>query len=84
MAGSDAGSDDLTFEVDFGDGSPASTATASNDGIAPDPCPSPDVSPITATATAVHAYAAAGSYGLTATVRDDDGGSFVTFTTFRL
>jgi hypothetical protein len=73
MTASDVGSDDLTFEIDFGDGE-TFTATAFNDGIGPDPYPSPEVNPITATATATHAYGGAGTYAVTATVWDDDGG----------
>ena len=70
----DVGSDDLTFAWDFGDGGSAS-ATYFNDGIGPDPYPSPEVNPITATDVAKHAFAVAGTYSVTLTVTDDDGGS---------
>ena len=74
---SDVGSDDLTFTVDWGDGTTASSTTY-NDGVGPDPDPSPSVNPITATASFAVAYAGAGTYTITVTVADDDGGSTTT------
>ena len=63
---SDPASDDLTFDL---------VATVYNDGFGPDPYPRPAVNSITATAVTTDAYAAAGTYTLTITARDDDGGS---------
>jgi hypothetical protein len=72
----DPGSDDITFSWDWGNGN-VTVNTCYNDGIGPDPYPSPEVNPITATDTAKHAYASAGTYAITLTVRDDDGGVVV-------
>ncbi len=60
----DPGMDDLTFEWDFGDGSPFVTSTYMNGGTYP----------FTATDSQVHHYASAGRYDLKLTVRDDDCG----------
>ena len=73
VVGSDRGSDDLTFAIDFGDGGTFAT-TAFNDGTGPDPFPSPDVNPITATVTTTHAYASGGNRGVQVTLTDDGGG----------
>jgi hypothetical protein len=75
---SDPGSDDLIFTWDWGDGN-VTDHTHYNDGVGPDPYPSPDVNPITAMDKAEHAYSVSGSYTVTLTVTDDDGGS-VTWT----
>jgi hypothetical protein len=71
----DVGSDDLTFDWDFGDGSTA-TVTYFNDGVGRDPWPSPDVNPITSTDVATHAHQG-GTYLVTVTIIDDDGGTAV-------
>ena len=73
VTATDPGSDDLTLDLDFGDGG-AFTTTVFRDGVGPDPYPSPDIDPITATLTATHAYAMAGTYLLEVRVGDDDGG----------
>ena len=71
---SDPGSDDLTFRWNWGDGNTTENVYY-NDGVGPDPYPSPEVNPITVTDTVRHGYASAGTYVITLTVTDDDGGS---------
>ena len=61
--------------MDWGDGTPATAVTHLNDGVGPDPYPSPDVNPITATDMSSHAFSSAGTFSVTLTVFDDDGGS---------
>lgn len=73
---SDPGSDDLTFMWDWGDNS-TETRTYFNDGIGPDPYPSADVNPISVDDVATHSFPGGGTYVVTLTVTDDDGGSTV-------
>lgn len=76
----DPGSDDLTFTWDWGDNS-TETRTYFNNGIGPDPYPSPDVNPASVDDVATHSFPGGGTYVVTLTVADDDGGSTViTFT----
>ena len=71
----DPGSDDLTFEWDWGDASPVTTTIYFNNGMSPDPYPSPEINPMAATDVAFHVYAAPADYTVTLTVTDDDGGT---------
>jgi hypothetical protein len=75
---SDPGSDDLIFIWDFGNGGTAGPNTYFNNGIGPDPYPSPDINPMNVSDTVLHAYAASGSYTVTLTAMDDDGGTITT------
>ncbi len=77
----DEGSDDLTFEWDFGDLTSTITNTYYNDGLAQDPYPSPGGTyPFIAQDTLNHTYGDDYNYNFTLTVTDDDGG-VTTFTT---
>ena len=77
----DPGSDDLTFEWDWGDGSVGSV-TVYNNGVSADPYPSSDgIFPFTATAAIQHTYRTAGTYTITLKVMDDDGGFTLAFMT---
>jgi len=70
----DAGSDDLTATWEFGDGTTV-RETFWNDGVSPDPPQSQGGNAsFDVTATVVHGYCPGGSFTVTLTVRDDDGG----------
>lgn len=81
----DPGSDDLTFTWDWGDGSPTTVTPYYYDParIPPDdPYPSPyepyfggTVPPLSVQDTQTHTYSSPGTYVVTLTVTDDDGGS---------
>jgi len=71
----DQGSDDLTFNWSWGDGTPNTISTYYNDGAAPDPYPSPwGIYPFSASDEPKHVYGAPGDYIITLTVMDDDSG----------
>jgi PKD repeat protein len=83
-AADDSGSDDLTFSWDWGDGSPLEAILCCNDGITPEPVYDPGINevrtpwgtcPFSATVVKTHTFTAHGSYAVTLTVTDDDGGS---------
>ena len=83
VTASDVGSDDLSFSVDWGDGT-TNDRIVYNDGAGPDPFPSVDVHPIRAAETFPKAYAAASVYTVRVTVTDDDGGVAVATLLVRL
>jgi hypothetical protein len=74
--GTDQGSDDLTFNWDFGDGSlPISTTYYNNDPLnTPDAYPSPDVNPILTSDVVGHWYLTEGPWIVNLILEDDDGG----------
>jgi hypothetical protein len=81
----DVGSDDLTFEWDWGDTTPANATACFNDGTGPDPYPSPgETFPFTAADVQSHAYTMAGAYTVTLRVNDDDGGLVAVSFTIRI
>jgi len=70
----DPGSDDLTFTWDWDDGT-GDTTIYYNDGVGADPYPSPwGTYPFSATNQTGHIYSEPGTYTVTLTVEDDDGG----------
>ncbi|RLF47514.1 MAG: hypothetical protein DRN29_02310 [Thermoplasmata archaeon] len=76
----DPGSDDLIFTWNWGDGT-YNTTIYYNDGMNPDPYPSPEINPMNVKDTKNHIYFTPGTYVVTLTVEDDDGGvTIVTWT----
>ena len=74
----DAGSDDLAFRWQWGDGTPDEGDTHFNDGLGPDPAGSPNGTyPFHAGEVRAHPYGDDGAYPITVTVTDDDGGAAV-------
>ncbi|MFQ6128284.1 MAG: PKD domain-containing protein [Thermoplasmata archaeon] len=78
IAVTDPGSDDITAQWSWGDGTVESEIHY-NDGVGPDPYPSPEVNPVALTLTTSHSYGHAGSYNVTVTVEDDDGDQILAF-----
>ncbi|UCD91927.1 MAG: PKD domain-containing protein, partial [Methanobacteriota archaeon] len=75
----DPGSDDLTVLWNWGDGTPDSVTEFLNNGVSQDPYQSSGGTyPFSATDRITHIYENTGSYIVTLTVVDDDGGETVT------
>ena len=72
----DAGSDDLTFSWDFGDGTSIITNIYYNNGNSPDTEGDSfhGISPFSVTDTVEHTYDRKGTYSVKLTVEDDNGG----------
>lgn len=71
----DPGSDDLTFNWDWDDGSPDNWTIRYNNGVSPDPYPSPGPTyPFSVDDSVSHAYGLVGNYTVVLNVTDDDGG----------
>jgi PKD repeat protein/predicted GH43/DUF377 family glycosyl hydrolase len=74
----DPGSDDLTVIVDWGDGITPSEIVSLNDPlVVPDPYPSPEVNPRFLSISLNHMYGDDGTYTVTVTASDDDGGETI-------
>jgi len=70
----DPGTDDVTVTIDWGDGT-TETRTYFADGVGPDPYPSPGGFAVDLSDVAAHAYSATGTYLVSVSVADDDGGT---------
>jgi PKD repeat protein len=77
---SDAGSDDLIFTWNWGDGTSDTVNLYYNDPQGPDPYPSPEINPITISDSVAHTFGDNGVFCVTLTVEDDDGGVSVATT----
>jgi hypothetical protein len=72
---SDPGSDDLTFDWFWDDGTSNTVTTYYNDGVNPDPYPSPDgIYPFSAHDETKHMFMTNDYFDVQLTVTDDDGG----------
>ncbi len=71
----DPGSDDLTIEWDWGDGTAVDTSTSFVNPPDPDPMKSPSVQPRDITAASDHVFSKACVYTSALGVTDDDGGT---------
>jgi hypothetical protein len=75
VSSTDRGSDDITIDVDWGDGT-TDKRIHYNDGVAPDPPLSPlGIFPFSINDAISHTYGDNGQYDVTVTASDDDGGS---------